>query len=119
MDGPFVGQEAAFPPVNNFYILAKGVDRSQRSGKLSLTVLVTIVGLTFAGLYRSGPRVDPQIGNRYYRYPDHAEATQGAAPDRAHGSPIRSSSSRGVFDARLAHATVQRHPTNHREPRSD
>ncbi|KAJ5313796.1 uncharacterized protein N7443_000680 [Penicillium atrosanguineum] len=99
MDGPFVGQEATFPPVNNFYILAKGVDRSQKNG-----------------LYRSGPRVDPQIGNRYYRYPDDAEAVQGAVPDRDHGSPIRAS--RGAFDTRPAHSTLQRYSINPDEPRS-
>ncbi|KAJ5578851.1 hypothetical protein N7450_007718 [Penicillium hetheringtonii] len=30
--GPRVGRIASFPPVNNFFILAKGVDRSKRSG---------------------------------------------------------------------------------------
>ncbi|CAI7583376.1 unnamed protein product [Penicillium pancosmium] len=30
--GPHTGRLASFPPVNNFFILAKGVDRSRRSG---------------------------------------------------------------------------------------
>ena len=116
MDGPFIGQEATFPPVNNFYILAKGVDRSQKNGKLSLTVFGASYKLTFAGLYRSGPRSDPQIGNRYYRYPDDTEAAQGAVPDRDHGSPIRAS--RGAFNIHPAHTTLQRYSTNPHEPRS-
>ncbi|KAJ5166507.1 uncharacterized protein N7482_005288 [Penicillium canariense] len=32
LSGPRAGCEATFPPVNNFYTLAKGVDRSKRSG---------------------------------------------------------------------------------------
>ncbi|KAJ5677460.1 meiosis protein MEI2 [Penicillium maclennaniae] len=100
IDGPSIGQEATFPPVNNFYILAKGVDRSQKNG-----------------LYRSGPRVDPQVGNRYYLYPDDTEAAQGAMPDRDQGSPIRAS--RGAFETRGAYTTLQRYGTNCHEPRSD
>jgi hypothetical protein len=40
MDGPFVGHEATFPPVNNFYILSKGVDRSQKNGRSSFAVIM-------------------------------------------------------------------------------
>lgn len=32
--GPRTGQEATFPPVNNFYTLAKGVDLGRKNGKL-------------------------------------------------------------------------------------
>lgn len=47
---------ASFPPVNNFFILAKGVDRSRRSGKLPChhpRLLVHRRLITFAGLYRA------------------------------------------------------------------
>ncbi|KAJ5806131.1 meiosis protein MEI2 [Penicillium pulvis] len=66
--GPHAGEEAPFPPVNNFWTLAKGVERSKQTG-----------------LYKGGPR--PMPGDR--RRSDNFQ------PETALDTPIRSNRRRG------------------------
>ncbi|KAJ5966043.1 meiosis protein MEI2 [Penicillium waksmanii] len=61
--GPRTGRLASFPPVNNFFILAKGVDRSRRSegplqvlaGPVAPTPWVPLVTLVWCRLIAASP----------------------------------------------------------------
>ncbi|KAJ5903722.1 meiosis protein MEI2 [Penicillium tannophilum] len=66
--GPHAGEEAPFPPVNNFWTLAKGVERSKQTG-----------------LYKGGPR--PMPGDR--------RRSENFQPETALDTPIRSNRRRG------------------------
>ncbi|KAJ5675894.1 hypothetical protein N7462_008791 [Penicillium macrosclerotiorum] len=89
LSGPRIGGEATFPPVNNFYTLSKGVDRSKRSG---------LYRSENRNISRSGPT--PAPGTQYHRYSDsNSEGSLRGEQDlerereraRELGSPVRAS----------------------------